>query len=73
MSQPEAFTVKELAPLMGVSVRYVYEMRRLGFKMRGPTYCNRACSMQDAVDWIRSNGFRMVNGRGRLQTLARAS
>ena len=71
MEQPEAFTVKELAPRLGVSVRYVYEMRRLGFEMSGPTHCNRSCSMQQAVDWIRANDFRITNGRGKCRTLAR--
>jgi hypothetical protein len=56
--------VKDLAPRLGVSVRYVYEMRRLGFQMHGRRRDNQTCDLDEALAWIGANGFRMVRGRG---------
>ena len=63
--------MKELAPLLGVSVRYVYEMRRLGFRMEGVKHCNRVSTLARAVAWIEGNDFRIVDGAGRVQKSAK--
>ena len=55
--------LKELAPLLGVSVRYVYEMRRCGFRMHGRPG-SQACALGEAERWIERTGFRMVRGAG---------
>jgi hypothetical protein len=57
--------VKCLAPVLGVSVRYVYEMRRCGFEMQGRPGEQR-CTVAEAVAWIEASDFRMVRGRGRV-------
>ena len=59
--------VKCLAPELGVSVRYVYEMRRLGFVMAGRHRDNQTCTLEEARAWIAENGFRMVRGRGEVR------
>ena len=56
--------VKELADGLGVSTRFVYEMRRCGFVMEG---VHQAATLKSAVDWIKANDFRMVRGVGRVQ------
>ena len=56
--------VKGLAFDLGVSVRYVYEMRRCGFTMEGLKRCNQTATTRQAVAWIEENDFRMIDGKG---------
>lgn len=58
------FRVKELAPALGVSVTYVYQMRACGFTMRGVGRINRTATLSAARRWIRRTGFKIVDGRG---------
>lgn len=67
MTNPEKMCVKELASSMLVSERYIYEMRRLGFKMSGVKHTNQTATVNDAVAWIRANDFRMVRGIGSIK------
>jgi len=64
MKSEHHLVVKELAVSLGVSTRFVYEMRRCGFPMRGETKDNQTATLREAVDWIEREGFRMVNGVG---------
>ena len=64
-AQPEEkLCVKELADKLGISVRYVYEMRRCGFKMDGAGRFNQTTSKQRALAWIEENDFHMIDGAG---------
>lgn len=60
----EKMCVKELAFSLGVSVRYVYEMRRCGFKMDGCANRNQTATIKQAVDWMTENDFKMIHGAG---------
>lgn len=60
----EKLVVKQLADSLGVSTRFVYEMRRCGFAMHGQTKDNQTCTVREAVGWIERQDFRMVNGVG---------
>lgn len=59
----EKLVVKELADSLGVSMRFVYEMRRCGFEMHGPTNYNHT-NAREASAWIDRADFRMINGVG---------
>lgn len=61
---PSDLRVKELAPAIGKTVRYVYEMRRCGFRMNGCGRYNQECTVKEAKDWILKTGFRIIHGRG---------
>ncbi|HEX7652548.1 MAG TPA: hypothetical protein VF607_03515 [Verrucomicrobiae bacterium] len=58
--------VKELAHEMKVSTRYVYEMRRCGFRMRGqrPRAKNKTTTVAEAIKWIKAHDFTMASGKG---------
>ena len=59
--------VKELAPALGVSMSYVYQMRACGFKMEGGSRDNQTASLAAARRWIAETRFRVVKGRGQLK------
>lgn len=69
----EKLCVKGLAFSLGVSVRYVYEMRRCGFTMEGRRKDNQTATLKEAVQWIVENDFKMVDGVGRVQKSAKAA
>lgn len=56
--------VKELAESLGVSKRFVYQMRARGFSMRGKDRHSQTATVQEAQDWIKANNFRLVKGVG---------
>ena len=56
--------VKELAWELKVSPRYVYEMRRCGFAMDGPSKDFTVATVEAAREWIRAKKFRILNGYG---------
>lgn len=64
MKTNRQLVVKELALMLGVSPRFIYRMRYCGFTMHGATKDNQTASVQEAVDWIEKNDFRIVNGLG---------
>lgn len=59
--------VKELAPALGVSMSFVYQMRACGFVMSGARRDNQTATVAAARKWIEETGFRMVRGRGQGQ------
>jgi|GEM_PF-6674919 len=65
-TDPEKLCVKALAFELGLSTRFVYEMRRCGFAMEGRSKDNQTATLKQAVDWILENDFRMVDGFGVL-------
>lgn len=69
----EKLCVKELALSLGVSVRYVYEMRRCGFIMEGFRRCQQTSTVKEAIIWIGQNDFKMVDGVGRVQKSAKSA
>lgn len=71
MKPDEKLVVKELATALQVSCRYVYEMRRCGFAMAGPARDNQTATCQNAVEWIRENDFRIINGYGAIAKSAK--
>jgi hypothetical protein len=62
---------KELASALGVSIRYVYEMRKCGFQMVGEINYNQETTLKDARFWIHSNNFRIIRGVGRVDPVER--
>lgn len=60
----EKLVVKELADSLGVSTRFIYQMRRCGFPMHGHTKDNQTATTTEAVRWIEANDFRLCNGVG---------
>lgn len=68
----EKLCVKGLAFSLGVSTRYVYEMRRCGFAMEGRRKDNQTATTKEAVKWIEEQDFKMVDGVGRVQKSAKA-
>ena len=60
----ERLVVKELADAMHVSTRYVYEMRRCGFRMDGVRFHNKTATLIDGVAWVIRTNFRIVDGVG---------
>ncbi|HEV2320688.1 MAG TPA: hypothetical protein VGV18_13105 [Verrucomicrobiae bacterium] len=56
--------VKELAASLGVSPRFVYQMRACGFPMRGDTRLRQAATLEEARAWIKANGFRLSSSVG---------
>jgi len=66
-NEAEKLCVKGIAFSLGVSTRYVYEMRRCGFPMHG---IHQAATLKEAVAWIEASDFRMVRGIGRVQKSA---
>jgi hypothetical protein len=56
--------VKELADYLGVSLKFVYQMRHCGFKMDGDFKDNQTTTARAAVAWIEQEDFRLVNGVG---------
>ena len=67
MKIDERLTVKELADALGVSQRYIYQMRRCGFQMDGLKRDSQTTTLLAAVVWIVKNDFRMSNGKGRVR------
>jgi hypothetical protein len=63
-AEEEKLCVKGLASSLGVSVRYVYEMRRCGFHMEGRSKDNQTATNRQAVDWITENDFKICDGVG---------
>ena len=63
-------SVKELAGALGVSTRYVYQMRANGFEMEWDfqSHCYVA-SVGQARQWICRTGFRLSNGRPKVDLL----
>ena len=59
----QPLVVQELALALGVSVRYVYEMRRCDFPMRRQQIKQMA-TVREAMDWIRQNEFKIRGGYG---------
>ena len=60
----ERLSAKELAAGLGVSIRYVYEMRRCGFAMNGRRRFHQTASLDAAKRWVEKNDFQMVRGFG---------
>ncbi|HEV2331247.1 MAG TPA: hypothetical protein VGY56_20895 [Verrucomicrobiae bacterium] len=56
--------IKELAMALGVSSRFVYQMRSCGFPMRGDTRQRQMATLNEARAWIYANNFRLINGAG---------
>ena len=56
--------VKELATSLGVSTRFIYQMRACGFPMRGDTRYRQKATLEDARAWIEDNNFRLKDGVG---------
>jgi hypothetical protein len=73
MNPNEKLCVKSLAFELGVSSRYVYEMRRCGFVMEGRRKDNQTATVKEAVVWIEQNDFKMVDGVGKVQKSAKAT
>lgn len=65
-TEEQKLCVKELASSLGVSTRYVYEMRRCGFTMEGLLKINRTSTAKEAAKWVIENDFRIVDGFGRI-------
>jgi hypothetical protein len=64
----EPLPVKQLAASLGVSLRFVYQMRARGFPMRGGTRHRQAATPEEARAWIEANDFRLINSVGVIGT-----
>jgi hypothetical protein len=64
----EPMSVKELAASLGVSLRFVYQMRACGFLMRGDTRHRQTATPEEARAWIKENDFRLVKSFGVIGT-----
>ncbi|HEV2455536.1 MAG TPA: hypothetical protein VGY98_14825 [Verrucomicrobiae bacterium] len=60
----EPLLVKQLAAALGVSLRFVYQMRACGFRMRGHTRRRQMATLKQARAWIKTRQFRLVNSVG---------
>lgn len=67
----EKLCVKALASALGVSSRYVYEMRRCGFQMEGNGHYQQVSTVEVARLWIDTQGFKILNGKGIVLPLGR--
>ncbi len=61
-------TIKELAPCLGVSRHYVYQMRACGFVMEGVKHSNQTTTVEAALHWIKETQFRLHDGRGVIKS-----
>lgn len=59
--------VKELAWALGVSSRFVYQMRACGFPMRGDTRQRQTATLPEARAWIKAHRFRLKHGVGIIE------
>lgn len=64
----EPLSVKQLAASLGVSLRFVYQMRARGFPMYGDTRQRQAATPEEARAWIKENNFRLVKSFGVIGT-----
>ncbi|MGH7941193.1 MAG: hypothetical protein ACREFR_09000 [Limisphaerales bacterium] len=64
--------VKELADALGVSPRFVYQMRARGFPMRGYSRQRQGATLEEARDWINAHGFRLSHGVGIIDSAGTA-
>lgn len=64
MPPAQPLLTKELAVALGVSPRFIYQMRACGFPMHGATRRRQMATVEDARDWIRANNFRLLDGKG---------
>lgn len=60
----EPLTVKQLAASIGVSPRFVYQMRLCGFPMSGDTHNRQMATLEEARAWIKANNFRLIKSVG---------
>jgi len=65
--------IKELAMALGVSTRFIYQMRACGFPMRGDTRQRQMATLNEARAWIYANNFRLLNGTGLIDATATQS
>ncbi|HUA64330.1 MAG TPA: hypothetical protein VME24_00680 [Alphaproteobacteria bacterium] len=56
--------VKELAAALGVSLRFIYQMRACGFSMHGDTRYRQMATVEEARAWIKANNFRLNKSFG---------
>jgi hypothetical protein len=63
-----ALSVKQLAASLGVSPRFIYQMRACGFPMNGDTLNRQAATLDEARAWIKTHNFRLVRGEGIVGT-----
>jgi hypothetical protein len=64
-AQPgQPLLTNELAVALGVSFRFIYQMRARGFLMRGDTRRRQMATLEQARAWIRANNFRLHDGIG---------
>lgn len=64
----EPLLVKELADALGVSLRFIYQMRACGFPMRGDIRYRQMATVEEARAWIKANNFRLVQSVGVVGT-----
>jgi hypothetical protein len=64
----EPLSVKQLAASLGVSPRFVYQMRACGFPMRGETRHRQSATAEEARAWIKANNFRLIRSVGVVGT-----
>lgn len=63
-NEQDRLCVKELAAALQVGTTFVYQMRACGFQMNGRFRHEQTATVQEAIQWVRDNDFRLVNGRG---------
>jgi hypothetical protein len=64
--------VKELAASLGVSPRFVYQMRACGFPMRGDSRLRQAATLEEARAWIKAHNFRLSSSIGIIDKTKRS-
>jgi hypothetical protein len=65
--------IKELATALGVSTRFIYQMRACGFPMTGDTRQRQKATLAEARAWISANNFRLNDGKGVTDTAISSS
>lgn len=65
-SNPEPLFVKELAVALGVSTRFIYQMRACGFVMEGDVHQRQKATVAEARAWIKENNFRLIKSKGMI-------